>query len=113
MARRYIPSEPASRLAIWARRLALFALVASLLAIGFVRWSPFEEIRPALATFAGALTIAVVALLLAFAANAGRVRRVMNDIEDATRTQSRERGPPAPPAFGKKKTPLLKKDRSK
>jgi hypothetical protein len=68
MARRYIPSEPDSRLAIWARRLAVFALVASLLAIGFVRWSPFEEIRPALATFAGALAIAVVALLLAFAA---------------------------------------------
>jgi len=68
MARRYIPSEPTSRLAIWARRMAVFALLASLLAIGFVRWSPFEEIRPALATFAGALAIAVVALLLAFAA---------------------------------------------
>src|SRR2546430_15119601 len=68
MARRYIPSEPTSRLAIWARRMAVFALWASLLAIGFVRWSPIEEIRPALATFAGALAIAVVALLLAFAA---------------------------------------------
>jgi Protein of unknown function (DUF1499) len=67
MARRYIPSEPTSRLAIWARRMAGFAFLASLLAIGFVRWGP-EEIRPALAAFAGTLAIAVVALLLAFAA---------------------------------------------
>ena len=67
MARRYIHSEPTSRLAIWARRTAGFALLASFLAIIIVR-SGLLEIRPALATFAGALAIAVVALLLAFAA---------------------------------------------
>ena len=67
MARRHIHSEPTSRLAIWARRIAGFALLASLLAIIIVR-SGLLEIWPALATFAGALTIAVVALLVAFAA---------------------------------------------
>jgi Protein of unknown function (DUF1499) len=68
MARRYIPPEPTSRFAIWARRMAGFAFLAMLLAIGFVRWGPFEEIRPALAAFAGTLAIAVVALFLALAA---------------------------------------------
>ena len=67
MARRFIHSEPTSRLAIWARRTAGFALLASFLAIIIVR-SGLLEIRPALATFAGALAIAIVALLLAFAA---------------------------------------------
>src|SRR6476620_3662305 len=67
MARRFIHSEPTSRLAIWARRTAGFALLASFLAIIIVR-SGLLEIWPALATFAGALAIAVVALLLAFAA---------------------------------------------
>jgi hypothetical protein len=68
MARHHIQSEPTSRLAIWARRMAGFAFLASLLAIGFVRWGPFEEIRPAVAAFAGTLAIAVVALFLALAA---------------------------------------------
>jgi hypothetical protein len=67
MARRYIHSEPTSRLAIWARRIAGFAFAASFLAIIIVR-SGLLEIKPALATFAGALAIAVVALLVAFAA---------------------------------------------
>jgi uncharacterized protein (DUF1499 family) len=67
MARRYIHSEPTSRLAIWARRIAGFAFAASLLSIIIVR-SGLLEIKPALATFAGALAIAVVALLVAFAA---------------------------------------------
>src|SRR5512133_1996608 len=67
MARRYIHSEPTSRLAIWARRMAGFAFLASFLAVIIVR-SGLLEIRPALATFAGALAIAVIALLLAFAA---------------------------------------------
>jgi uncharacterized protein (DUF1499 family) len=67
MARRFIHSEPTSRLAIWARRTAGFALLASFLAIIIVR-SGLLEIWPALATFAGALAIAIVALLLAFAA---------------------------------------------
>ena len=67
MARHHLHSEPTSRLAIWARRMAGFAFVASFLAVIVVR-SGLLEIRPALATFAGALAIAVIALLLALAA---------------------------------------------
>ena len=67
MVRRYVHSEPTSRLAIWARRVAGFAFLAALLAVIIVR-SGLLEIQPALATFAGALAIAVVALLLALAA---------------------------------------------
>src|SRR5262245_65613128 len=67
VARRYIHSEPTSRLASWSLRTAWFALAAAFLAIIIVR-SGMLEIKPALATFAGALAIAVVALLLAFAA---------------------------------------------
>src|SRR3981081_3512901 len=67
MARRHIHSESTSRLAIWARRIAGFAFLASILAIIIVR-SGLLEIWPALATFAGALAIAVLALLVAFAA---------------------------------------------
>ena len=67
VARRYIQSDPTSRLALWSRRIAVFALVASVLSIIVVR-SGLLEIQPALATFAGALAIAVVALLVAFAA---------------------------------------------
>jgi Protein of unknown function (DUF1499) len=67
MARRYIPSEPTSRLAIWARRMAGFAFLATFLAVIIVR-SGLLENRPALATFAGALALAVVALLLALSA---------------------------------------------
>jgi uncharacterized protein (DUF1499 family) len=67
VARRYVNSEPTSRLAIWARRTAGFAFAATVLAVIIVR-SGLLEIQPALATFAGALAIAVLALLLAFAA---------------------------------------------
>jgi hypothetical protein len=67
MARRYIPSEPTSRLAIWARRMAGFAFLAAFLAVIIVR-SGLLENRPALATFAGALALAVVSLLLALSA---------------------------------------------
>src|SRR5712691_9532744 len=67
MARRYVHSEPTSRLAIWARRMAGFAFAASFLAVIIVR-SGLLEIKPALATFGGALVIAVAALLLALAA---------------------------------------------
>jgi hypothetical protein len=67
MARRYVHSEPTSRLAIWARRTAGFAFAASFLAVVIVR-SGLLEIQPALATFAGALVVAVLALVLAFAA---------------------------------------------
>lgn len=67
MLRRYIAEEPISRLAIWARRTALFSLVATILAIVIVR-SGLLEFRPALATVGGALTFSAIALLLSFAA---------------------------------------------
>jgi uncharacterized protein (DUF1499 family) len=65
--RRHLIEEPISRLAIWARRMALFSLVATLLSIIIVR-SGLLEIKPALVTFGGALGFAVVALVLAFLA---------------------------------------------
>jgi uncharacterized protein (DUF1499 family) len=67
MARRRIADEPTSRLAIWARRCALFSLAATALAILVVR-SGILEIVPALATFAGALVFATLGIVLAFGA---------------------------------------------
>ena len=67
MGRRRIAEEPMSQTALWARRLALFALVASILSVIIVR-SGLVEIRPAVATFIGALAFAAVSILLAFAA---------------------------------------------
>jgi uncharacterized protein (DUF1499 family) len=67
MARRRFVEEPISRLAIWARRCAFFALAATVLSILIVR-SGILEIVPALATFAGALVFAVFGIVLAFGA---------------------------------------------
>jgi uncharacterized protein (DUF1499 family) len=67
MLRRYIAEQQTSQLAVWARRMALFSLLATILAIIIVR-SGLLEIRPALVTFGGALALSVIALLLAFAA---------------------------------------------
>ncbi|MGA3307945.1 MAG: DUF1499 domain-containing protein [Xanthobacteraceae bacterium] len=67
MVRRRVSEQPTSRLAIWARRIALFSLAATLIAIIIVR-SGALDIVPALSTLAGALVLAVVAILLAFAA---------------------------------------------
>ncbi|MFL5033076.1 MAG: DUF1499 domain-containing protein, partial [Xanthobacteraceae bacterium] len=67
MPRRRIAEDPTSRLAIWARRLALFALAVALLAIVVVRLD-FIEIVPGLATFGGAVGIAVIAMLFAVGA---------------------------------------------
>jgi len=67
MPRRRIAEEPISRLAVWARRLALFALAVALLAIVVVRLD-FIEILPGLATFGGAVGIAVIAMLFAIGA---------------------------------------------
>jgi uncharacterized protein (DUF1499 family) len=67
MARRRIAEQPPSRLAIWSRRLALFALAATFIAIIVVR-SGALEIVPALSTLGGALALAVLAILLAFGA---------------------------------------------
>ena len=79
---RRIAVEPTSRLAIWARRFAGFCAGRGvLLAIMIVR-SGILEIVPALATFAGALVIGVIAILLALAAFVG-------DLEDGHRRAGR------------------------
>jgi len=67
MLRRLIADQPTSLLAIWARRTALFSLIATILAIIIVR-SGLLEFRPALATVGSALAFSAIALLLAFAA---------------------------------------------
>lgn len=66
MARRRLPDEPTSKLAIWARRLALFSVVATLMAIIIVRAGVIEAL-PGMATLAGALVFAALAILLALA----------------------------------------------
>jgi uncharacterized protein (DUF1499 family) len=60
-------SEPVSSLATWARRLALFSAVAALVSIIIVRFG-FLEVRPALATFFGALACAGLSILVGLAA---------------------------------------------
>src|ERR1700723_2143656 len=67
MARHRLVDEPVSRLAVWARRIALFSLAATVISVIVVR-SGALEIVPALSTFAGALMLAVVAILLALCA---------------------------------------------
>lgn len=64
MARRRLPDEPISKLAIWARRLALFSVVATLMAIVIVRAGVIEAL-PGMVTLAGALIFAALAILLA------------------------------------------------
>jgi hypothetical protein len=66
MARRFsapYQSEPVSRVASWSRNLAVFAVVAVVVSILIVRFG-FLEIKPALATFFGALTCAGLSILL-------------------------------------------------
>src|SRR5579872_7349757 len=66
MARRFSApylKEPVSRLASWSRNLAVFAVVAVLVSILIVRFG-FLEIKPALATFFGALACAGVSILV-------------------------------------------------
>src|ERR1700761_8526356 len=70
MARRfYAPyqKEPVSSLASWARNLAVFSVVAVLVSIIIVRFG-FLEMKPALATFFAALGLAVLSILVGFAA---------------------------------------------
>ena len=67
MARRRLADQPVSRLAIWARRVAFFSLAATFIAVIIVR-SGALEIVPALSTLAGALSLAVFAILLALGA---------------------------------------------
>ncbi|MGY8668203.1 DUF1499 domain-containing protein [Bradyrhizobium sp. UFLA05-109] len=69
MARRFsapYQSEPVSGLASWARNLAVFAVVAVLVSILVVRFG-FLEIKPALATFFGGLSIAGLSILFGLA----------------------------------------------
>jgi uncharacterized protein (DUF1499 family) len=67
MVHRRIVEIPKSRLAVWARRLALFALTAAVLGTLIVR-SDYLEIVPALATIAAALVLAGAAIILAVGA---------------------------------------------
>jgi uncharacterized protein (DUF1499 family) len=67
MARRRIAEDPISRLAVWARRFALFALVVALLAIVVVQ-AGFIEPVPGLVIFGAALVIVTVGTVLAFGA---------------------------------------------
>jgi uncharacterized protein (DUF1499 family) len=69
MARRFstpYQTEPVSALASWARALAIFALVATVVSIAIIRFG-FLEFKPALATFFGALGFAGLSILVAFA----------------------------------------------
>ncbi len=66
MARRFSApylSEPVSGLASWSRNLAVFAVVAVVVSILIVRFG-FLEIKPALATFFGALACAGLSILV-------------------------------------------------
>jgi uncharacterized protein (DUF1499 family) len=67
---RRIAVEPASRLAIWARRFAGFSLPVVALAIVIER-AGVLEIVPGLATFAAALVMALIAVVLALASLVG------------------------------------------
>ena len=67
MRRQLFTQTSISRLAIWSRRIALFSLAATFIAVIIVR-SGALEIVPALSTLAGALMLACLAILLAFAA---------------------------------------------
>src|ERR1700727_2080969 len=70
MARRFsapYQTEPVSSLASWARNLAVFSVVAVLVSIIIVRFG-FLEVKPALATFFGALACAGLSILVGLAA---------------------------------------------
>jgi uncharacterized protein (DUF1499 family) len=67
VARRRVAEEPVSKLAIWSRRLALFAVAVVLLVIVIVNLGFLEPV-PAIATLAGSLFFALVAMMLAFGA---------------------------------------------
>jgi len=67
VARRRVAEEPVSKLAMWSRRLALFAVAVVLLVIVIVNLG-FLDPLPAIATLAGSLFFALVAMVLAFGA---------------------------------------------
>ncbi|MCP1837948.1 hypothetical protein ACVIHI_000679 [Bradyrhizobium sp. USDA 4524] len=70
MARRFsapYQQDPVSGLATWSRNLAIFSVVAVVVSILIVRFG-FLEVKPALATFFGALGLAGLSILLGLAA---------------------------------------------
>jgi uncharacterized protein (DUF1499 family) len=67
MARRRIVEVPTSRLAVWSRRFAIFALAVAILSIVILR-AGLVEILPGLATFGAALAVATIGILLAIGA---------------------------------------------
>ncbi|WP_050402374.1 DUF1499 domain-containing protein [Bradyrhizobium embrapense] len=70
MARRFsapYQQEPVSGLATWSRNLAIFSVVAVVVSMIIVRFG-FLEVKPALATFFGALGLAGLSILLGLAA---------------------------------------------
>src|SRR5262249_61144529 len=67
VARRRVAEEPVSKVAIWSRRFALFGIAVVLLVIVIANLG-FLDPLPAIATLAGALFFAFVAILLAFGA---------------------------------------------
>src|SRR5437763_9585514 len=70
MARRFsapYQSEPVSSLATWSRNVAVLSVIAVLVSILIVRFG-FLEMKPALATFFGALGIAGLSILVGLAA---------------------------------------------
>jgi uncharacterized protein (DUF1499 family) len=67
MARRYLADPEISRVALWARRLAVFAIPVALLAIIIERAGLFE-IMPVLVTFGASLALAAAAILVAILA---------------------------------------------
>ena len=77
MARRFsapYQSEPVSSLATWSRNLAVFSVVAVMVSILIVRFG-FLEIKPALATFFGALGLAGLSILVG-------LRRLCRDLAE-------------------------------
>ena len=64
---RRIQADPVSRLAVWARRVAGFAVAVLLLAIVIMRGG-ILEIIPSLAAVGGAFILATIAMLLALGA---------------------------------------------
>jgi uncharacterized protein (DUF1499 family) len=69
MARRFsapYQSEPVSGLATWARNLAVFSVIAVVVSILIVRFG-FLEMKPAIATFFGALGCAALSILIGLA----------------------------------------------
>src|ERR1700759_4611359 len=69
MARRFsapYQSEPFSGLATWARNLAVFSVIAAVVSILIVRFG-FLEMKPAIATFFGALGCAGLSILIGLA----------------------------------------------